>query len=884
MARRNGTLVAGLVALLLASPGLAQEAIASGPSGPAIHPAVAARLGASYLTDEDRRDLRVEYGVWEEGDLDTPARRARAALIAGAFSSSVLDDPAAPVLDRAEAMLRRGLPERALELLGEPSTLRAARMRAEALFDLGRFDEADAAIQPVVDRLVSARVEDPAELADGVTALMLRATMQGSQKARGGDYRTLTRILDGARNELDRLSWRVRLVEATLLGEKNNRADASEAIAEAMALNPRCAAALRLLAEFAVDSFAFDDAETMADQLDELAGLFGAPSIDAALVRARLRLRQRDTAGASEAIAEMRGLFPGHRGLLAMDAAIAAASFDQARSEALLAEFQRLAPGSPIAEYEAGRTLADARQYEEAVDLLRVASGRLENWSAPWTELGLVLIQAGRDAEAGPVLETAVELDPFNARAANSLELVRGLAEFTTIESDHFVVRYLPGIDELLAREMLPVLERIHSRVTADPERVPGGVGHEPPERTLIELMPSHRWFSVRITGMTRIHTMAAATGPVIAMESPQEGPDFTVGPFDWPRVIQHEYTHTVTLSRTRNRIPHWFTEAVAVFNEDAPRDERTWRLLARAVDTGTLFDLRQINTAFVRPEKPTDRAQAYAQGHWMVEFIVDRWGPRAPVALMDRSARGEPEASAIEAELGVSAEEFQREFKEWARADLRRVGLLVPDETPTLTEMLDADRREADDPDSVRPDAAFLDRWRSRHPDHPQLAELGVALLLGERPDNEATVLEPELIRALEDLARLLPVAEQPHSLLARHFLAGETPWLAIPHLEFLDAREQHAANFAARLARLYADRGEWSAAAAKAERAATIAPFDADAREFAARVALKNALDGDRSRYADAERHILALTLIEPQVALHQQRLERVRAMAQP
>src|SRR4051812_23451977 len=40
-------------------------------------------LEASYLTDDERRDLRVFHGVWREDDLNTPQRRAAASLIRG---------------------------------------------------------------------------------------------------------------------------------------------------------------------------------------------------------------------------------------------------------------------------------------------------------------------------------------------------------------------------------------------------------------------------------------------------------------------------------------------------------------------------------------------------------------------------------------------------------------------------------------------------------------------------------------------------------------------------------------------------------------------------------------------------------------------------------
>ena len=53
------------------------------------------------------------------------------------------------------------------------------------------------------------------------------------------------------------------------------------------------------------------------------------------------------------------------------------------------------------------------------------------------------------------------------------------------------------------------------------------------------------------------------------------------------------------------------------------------------------------------------------------------------------------------------------------------------------------------------------------------------------------------------------------------------------------------------------------------------SIAPYDADQRELAARIALV------AGNYADAERHLDALTQIEPEIAQHVTRLARVREL---
>lgn len=863
-------------AVVGASPGRAQPG-GQPDKGIELSPAVLRQIEAPYLTPDEARELRIVHGVWRAEDLDSPAARARAALQRGAWHDPSLTDPAAAVLDRVEGMLARGELVEALEALAGESGLRAMRQRASALAGLGRFDEADAALDPLVDLMMRQQLTDAAQLAQGVAGLMLREKIHGTRRSGGDDdraraavatdFRTMMGLLARARDELDRFDWSSRLVEARLLLAKHNPSQARQAALEALTLNPQLAPAWEVLGRQAVEAYDIPAALHIADRLDELAGSLagsdGAVSLGA-IIRARARLRQQDPQEAQRALAPFLAAYPAHREALAIQAAIAATGFDRARTDELLAHFDALSPGSPEALYAVGAALSEARQYELAADHLQRAHDRLASWPEPIIELGLLQMQSGRDRAARLALSEAVRLDPFNARADNSLRLITELLTYKTVQSEHFIVRYRDGLDGVLAPEMLPVLERIHATVA-------GAIDHEPQGRTVIELMPDHAWFSVRITGMTGIHTMAAATGPVIAMESPREGPGHMIGQYDWPRVLQHEYTHTVTLSRTHNRIPHWFTEAAAVYLEQSPRPYEWCVLLNNAWTSSELFDLETINLAFVRPKKPTDRALAYAQGHWMYEYIVQAFGERAPLELMDLYAQGVAEDEAIRRVLGMSAGEFLARFRVWAGAQIRQWGMRPPMGAPTLAALLSEAAQQPDAPSS--PTRDMVEGWLGRYPDHPEILELAVDLAL-RRSDGRVTEASAALI---ERWAHAVPVSPTPRKLLASYYLASDEPTRAIETLGWLDAREQHTPAYAARLARLLGAQGRWEEAFAKAQRATRIAPFDADQRELAAAVAIK------AGRLAAAQEHIEALVAIEPDVAQHNDRLAAIRAMRQ-
>lgn len=834
---------APVLARLIAQP----EMRSAGGQEPEIglHPAVKQLIDAPYTSDEDAKDLRVFHGHWTRDDLDTPMRIARAALIKGEYTSDIFGDDEVPADMRAEALIKRGDIEDGLKAIEDDDSIRAMLLRTQAYEALGRHDDAADESQRVVDILVSERIEDAAVLTDGVEALIARARLVGPERSDGTDFRTLMDLLTRASGELDRLYWPAKLAEAQLLYDKDERSSAHDALIETLRLNPACAEAWHLLGMLAVDSFDFPRAEQIADRLDELAmnevPVWVEPATGrtlrsalGALVLAKARIRQDDPDNAVEVVQDALVLEPSNRELWAMHAATEATRYELDRAREILDQLDEISPGTERGYLLAGWAVSERRQYGQSAEFLEESMRRQPNSPEAAILLGLLELQSGRDLNALTALRRVAELDPFNARANNSLELLEELVGYETFESEHFVLRYKPGIDEILAREMLEPLEKAHERITGN---VNGGIDHVPAQKTVIELMPNHAWFAVRIAGMPQIHTIAASTGPVIAMEVPREGPGHKVGVYDWRRVIAHEYVHTVTLSRTKNRLPHWFTEAAAQYLEDAPRDEQTCRLLAQKVQQDELFDMSTINIMFTRPRTPTDRQQAYAQGHLMYEYMIERFGDEAPLRLMDAYAQGRSEDEAMPSELGVTSEQFLDEFRAWAMEKVVAWGL-------------------SDDNEKARS------------------VEAGIKLLMstGEWEMNEETA------GLLHEWARLVPIAEEPHRLLARHYLKqedAESQAKATEHLEFLDARAQYTPAYAAALGKRYAESGERDLAYIKAERAVSIAPYDADQRELAARVALV------AEKYTEAERHLDALTKIEPDRPMHKERLTRVQEL---
>ena len=811
-------------------------------------PALLRAIEAPYLSEEERRDLRLEHGLWQDGDLDTPLRRATAALAEGRLLDAALSDPGVPVQLRAEAAVRRGEFTRALELLPDAHSFEALAIRSLCLDRLGRLDQLDRDQAGLVAAGVAA--DSPRAISDLVRVLIVQSrAAEGSAR----QYESMMQLLGRARGELDRLDWRSRLVEAELLLDKDNPEEASKALEETLRLHPRLAEAWALLGRTAIERFDFANAEVAARTLRS----FDPTHPLADLIEVRELMVRNDPDAARERLDRVLARYPELPEALELAVAVDAARYDFDSMQRRLAELDERWPGHPGPWLEAGRQLALDRQYPEAAEVLSEAARRRPEWPTPRIDLAMLELQSGRDAIALAELREIAKRDPYNRRAANGLALLESIATYTRLRSEHFEIRYADGVDEVVAALMPEALEKMHEEVTARFE-------HEPASATVIEVHPDHQAFAVRITGMPWVHTVAACTGPVIALEVPREGPPKKhFGRFDWLEVLRHEYAHTVTLSQTRNRVPHWLTEAAATSVETLPRDYQTCLLLSRSLLADELLSFDEIDWAFVRPKKPTDRALAYAQGRWMLEFMEEAHGPDALVALMDRFRDGESSRSAFAAVLGVEPEDFEDAFVVWARGQIDAWGLAPQ---PSMAELLASLGKSEDGEGEPRGiDDATLAAWLLEHPNHPDLLEVALRRGIGA-----ADTVPDEFMPLLERYTLARPVDPYPHRILARAHLARGEVGEAIPHLVALDRTQRDDNTFAIELARLEREVGNTEAALESVMKAVRIDPYDAPLRELAAAIAIEA---GD---LALCRLHLEALVLLEPDRPLHQRRLE--------
>lgn len=859
---------------------IVSQAVIGEPGVPSI--AVRRALDVDWLDRTERSALHLDHGIWDEEDLRSSDDRVRAALIIGDFrDDDLLDDEVSPLL-AARWLAARGEYPQAIDRLGQSDDPVAGLLLGDLLMAVDRQEEAVAAYRSVSpDVSASSRT-------DAVTAMRRLAEID---LARDGAYRNLMDAY-GAIRESDPLDWTSRLQEAYLLLEKNNPALADEALREVLELNPRFGEAWLAFGRLNLLRFDFNGAEAVVESMRDIVP--DHPMAD--LLEAEALLKQKDPKAALAIARRLRDRLPTWPEAMMLELSAMAVIEDPDLDEMMNAYETRF-PGSPAAAHRLGMDLSFHRQYPESDRWLRRAIEIRPGWPSPWIELGLMQWQDARMDDAIVSLRRAVELDSFNRRAKNSLTLLEEVTSYETIETPHFLLRYAPGIDELLVREMIPRLESVYE----DTVEV---FGWKPERRTVIELYPDHERFAIRIIGMPDIHTMAACTGPCIAMESPRTGvPSEHMGNYDWERVLRHEFTHTINLDQTDYRVPLWFTEAAAVLMEPGPRKWRTSLMLATELQAGTLLELDELSWAFVRPRRPQDRSLAYAQSNWMLEFLMERWGVGSLQDLMTQFRQGVSWRPALKAVTGLEESAFFELFLDWARTQIMEWGIVAE---PTLRELLLEESRDEldglrlaaershhlkmmrramrrprthgstqamalpEEPAASIEDDQVLVRLLETNPDHPEVLEVAIRRLL------EGGVLDGQDPQALaEAYVRIRPGDPLGHEFMASWWQRKGDHDRAAEAMRMLVAQEEYDPLVARRMARAMRKAGRFDAGADAMEKSVGISPYDPSIREEAAASAI------EAGRFDAARRHLEALILIEPDQPVHLRRLNALQKL---
>jgi len=671
----------------------------------------------------------------------------------------------------------------------DKSSAPARLLLAETLEIVNRRDDA-LEVYTWFDRVMTTRLpDDAAELTAVGTGFLRYSVLNRHPSLVRRTRHVLNEVYQVAYERLDRSYWPARVAAADLLRNKYNLDEAEADYRAALRINPNAADARVGLGRIALEHWDFDSVEKHV----ELALQINPNHVAALNLLAESRITERRYDEVQSLTDRALNVNPRDLESLALAAAAYLATNDKDAAKSFLKRAHRVNPASMRVQSILADTLGGLRQFASAERHYHKAIKFDPSAPAPRIELGLMYMQWGDEAQARKTLEAAWRLDPFNDQTKNTLELLDRIESFDTIATDHFIIRYEGDKDRVIAEQASRYLESIYQPLCDDFDATLS-------RKTTIEIFPAHSEFAVRITGKPWIHTVGACTGWVIAVDSPRRDVDLG-GPYDLASVLRHEFTHTVTLAVTNNRIPHWFTEGLAVLQEDSDRSFAWMSLLADAVRRERLFTLKSIDWGFIRPRRPNDRTLAYAQSEWMCEYLIERNGYDVINEMLDAFAGGQAQPEVFQQLVGVSPSEFDELFTVWARQQVRNWGFdLRPVESVHKLQLLAAVQ-----PDDARLQArlaaALYDdqQWDEAlkaarraltldDSDNRLALQIAIRLLRGEhvarQDETSQAVREDQLIRLARKLIELdennwLALKTLAEVYIERNQLEKGRPWL---------------------------------------------------------------------------------------------------------
>lgn len=632
---------------------------------------------------------------------------------------------------RAEIAFERGQIEDAeksadVVLEADSEHLRARWLKARCLVERGQIKEAADAFRWFVRYYNKKQPED----AESLLLIGEGSAVYARWNGVSDIFTFIINTLCPDALKADEHAWLAHYMSGSLLLEKYNRAQGLPDLNKALAINPQAVEVLTALGWAALDRHELEKAETYSKQALEAR----PKSVLALQLKTDLQLMSGAVSDALETAQQAAAINAKDQGTLARIAACyylidgkaagpeGAAAIDKRLSELLdkLDDVATLKIEKPTRLEQLlldlgkrnprpGRflvTFADQltalRKFGIAEKSYQRAIALMPQLPEAKTALGMLYMQTGRTDKAKETLDAAFKADPYHVRVSNMRKVLGVLGGYETITTDHFVIRVDSKADAILAEYMAEYLEECYAELTKL-------YGFEPATRTTFEIyhdakgVTAHEWFSARLVGLPWIQTIGASTGMMVALASPTA----VKKPFNWARVLKHEFVHIVTLQQTGFNIPHWFTEALAVTSEGLERTAVWNRLLLERVPQGKLWKLDELNHIFARPETPENWQFAYCQSRLYAQFMIEKHGAESIAKLLDAYRRNLATKDAIQEVFKQSADEFHQRYVEYVTQQVEAMSGIKPTRERTLAELEKDASAAMDDASKV---AAYAD------------------------------------------------------------------------------------------------------------------------------------------------------------------------------
>jgi Flp pilus assembly protein TadD len=317
----------------------------------------------------------------------------------------------------------------------------------------------------------------------------------------------------------------------------------------------------------------------------------------------------------------------------------------------------------------AGHFFVINRMYEEGILYYRKALEMEPNLLSAKSEMGINLMRLGREAEAKRLLLECWNAGFQDLPTQNTLNLMTSYKNFDSVETPTTVLKLNKKEEDLLKPYLQSELDRIIATYNKKYKYTLKG-------QVQVEAYPDHEDFAVRTMGMPGLGALGVTFGNVIAMDSPSASdPQRKPGSFHWASTLWHEMSHVYVLSMTDHRVPRWFTEGLAVYEETAVSPEWGDRLdhpSIMAIKEKRLLPVAELDRGFIHPSYPEQVIVSYFQGGRVITYIVEKWGYDKVLDMIHDFANRMSTPEVIEKELKMKPEDFDKQFLPWLEAQTK--------------------------------------------------------------------------------------------------------------------------------------------------------------------------------------------------------------------
>ncbi|SET72491.1 peptidase MA family metallohydrolase [Stigmatella erecta] len=276
---------------------------------------------------------------------------------------------------------------------------------------------------------------------------------------------------------------------------------------------------------------------------------------------------------------------------------------------------------------------------------------------------GRIAFEEGQYTEAVELLQAARVEDKPGSYLRLAKDTQRIFKNHQRTESDHFILFYPKGKEEILVPYALETLEATYRAMVED-------LGWTPPGKVRVELVNNARELS-KVSTLT--YEQIQTTGTIAICKFSKlmlTSPKAVARGYDWQDTLAHEYIHLVVSQMSHNTVPIWLHEGLAKFMESRWRGKAgmamtpsTLALLGRRVKADTLIPFEKMHPSIAMLPTAEDAATAFAEVYYAIDYVHQTKGTAGLRTLIQELRKGQQDRKAVEAAMGVPFALFEKSW-----------------------------------------------------------------------------------------------------------------------------------------------------------------------------------------------------------------------------